>query len=115
MHEAPPLSETIAKLSTLDPASVYALSCVAAERLRQIEVEGFTPDHDALTEGRLMMAAMAYGFASLPAAREDGAKPYYWPFDLKWWKPKSIRLNRVRAAALIVAEMARCARGPSDL
>ena len=77
---------------------------VAAERQRQVEVFGWTAEHDDTTNGPddLMNAAGCYclfGFLPVP--------PLYWPWDAKWWNPGNYRRRLVKAAALIVAEIER--------
>jgi len=92
-----------------------AIEDVMAER-RQIEVEGWTPEHDdAHGKGELLLAAKAY-FAhatdralSLPSGEREGI-PFGWPWDKKWWKPKSPRHDLVRAGALALAEIERVKR-----
>ncbi len=87
-----------------------AIDDIAAERRRQIEVEGWTPEHDNLqSDDQLLDAAICYAryaatgwhFSEPPAA---------WPWGSKWWKPKDRRRDLVRAAALIAAEIDRLDR-----
>ncbi len=94
-----------------------ALDDIAAERRRQIEAEGWTPEHDdEHADEQLALAAMAYiDFACLPPLtrqlRIDRAMvPGMWPWDRQWWKPKTVRQDLVRAAALIAAEIERLDR-----
>lgn len=77
---------------------------VLAERARQIEAEGWTPEHDDAEHvaGELALAACCYCVAD-----EGDAPPAVWPWALGWWKPKSRRRNMVRAAALLLAEIER--------
>jgi hypothetical protein len=81
---------------------------IAAERKRQVEAEGWTSEHDLHhRNGELADAAAAYAMADGPDA------PLvidWWPFEARWWKPKSRRRNLVRAAAFIVAEIERLDR-----
>ena len=94
-----------------------ALADVAAERRRQIDVEGWTPEHDdEHSRGELARAAAAY---CAIAGNDDetrghrlraGWLPATWPWDPSWWKPKDRRRDLVRAAALIVAEIERLDR-----
>lgn len=82
-----------------------ALDDIAAERKRQIEVEGWTAEHDdEHTECELAMAAAAY---CEHAVNQDGNIPGFWPWLEKWWKPKDARRDLVKAGALIVAEIER--------
>ncbi|HFJ9858189.1 TPA: hypothetical protein ACPIBI_004826 [Pseudomonas aeruginosa] len=89
---------------------------VQAERRRQIEAKGWTPEHDDLyCSAELPRAAAAY---ILNGANDEA--PAIWPFVAKWWKPRDARSNYVRAGALILAEIERLDRaaasqgGPSD-
>lgn len=93
--------------------SAAAMFDVIAERLRQQEKEGWTPEHDdEHDEGQLAAAAGCYALHAHDDLSDrrypDG--PAWWPFDGKWWKPKSPRENLVRAAALIIAEIERINR-----
>lgn len=111
---------------------------IAAERKRQIEVEGWTPEHDADHETLEALAVAAGCYAYPPWAREmherpvlewsGGARqsdtylrpsgrtesvPVLWPWDAEWWKPTPD--NRIRelekAGALIAAEIDRLLAG----
>lgn len=73
---------------------------IAAERRRQIDVEGWTAEHDRQhTVLELSVAAAAYVMAKGP----DAEMPQGWPWDAKWWKPKDRERNLVRAGALYLA------------
>ncbi len=79
---------------------------VQAERRRQVEAEGWTPEHDDLyCAAELPRAAAAY---ILNGANDEA--PAIWPFVAKWWKPRDARSNYVRAGALILAEIERLDR-----
>ncbi|HHW2972487.1 hypothetical protein AB9A01_09690 [Pseudomonas aeruginosa] len=79
---------------------------VQAERRRQVEAEGWTPEHDDLyCAAELPRAAAAY---ILNGANDEA--PAIWPFVTKWWKPRDARSNYVRAGALILAEIERLDR-----
>lgn len=79
---------------------------VQAERRRQVEAEGWTPEHDDLyCAAELPRAAAAY---ILKGANDEA--PAIWPFVAKWWKPRDARSNYVRAGALILAEIERLDR-----
>ena len=90
-----------------------AIDDIAAERQRQISVEGWTPEHDdEHNNDELVEAAACYAMSCnikkhRPGQR-DGVR--LWPWDLRWLKPKDRRSNLVRAAALIVAEIERLDR-----
>lgn len=83
---------------------------ILSERDRQIEEEGWTPEHDdEHDDGSLAKAAACYANPILP---DPEALPIGWPlsWDWEWWKPKDRRRDLVRAAALIVAEIERLDR-----
>lgn len=79
---------------------------VQTERRRQVEAEGWTPEHDDLyCAAELPRAAAAY---ILSGANDEA--PAIWPFVAKWWKPRDARANYVRAGALVLAEIERLDR-----
>ena len=104
-----------------------ALEEIAAERTRQIEAEGWSPEHDD-THSQFEMARAAAFYAlhtaadALPEPTPDEPSDRYglfltadnaWPeawSRMLWKKPKDSRRNLVRAAALIVAEIERLDR-----
>lgn len=83
---------------------------VLAERQRQINVGGWTETHDdeEHAEGDLAMAAACY--AAFASGSLGVGIPNGWPWASAWWKPKSKRLDLVRAAALMIAEIERLDR-----
>ena len=93
-----------------------ALSDVQAERARQIDALGWTPEHDDShdRDNSLSRAAACYAIAGLGAngpfwVNHLQVPQQVWPY--RWeWKPKDRRTNLVRAAALIVAEIERLDR-----
>lgn len=87
-------------------------SLIAAERQRQIDVEGYQPEADAAwTDGQLAAAAVCY--ASTAKMREKGQINVYecWPrgWDPNMFKPSPDNRLRdlVKAGALIAAEIDR--------
>ena len=88
------------------------IEAIRNERLRQVHVEGWTPEHDdAHRKEDLASAAACY---ALPEWQrriigEDNIK-WPWPWERSWWKPKDRRRDLIRAAALIVAEIERIDR-----
>lgn len=103
-----------------------AVAAVLAERRRQVEVEGWTPEHDdEHVGGQLAMAAACYAAHSAvdecinctdedpgPAltmllARAQDFVAKCWPWSPRWWKPRDKRRNLVKAGALILAEIER--------
>lgn len=102
-----------------------AIEDVIAERRRQVEAEGWTPEHDdqhadySLAKAASVYAATAsvsvadravmdaHGLAGTPGKLQE-----LWPlsWDISWLKPRSRRTDLVKAAALIVAEIERLDR-----
>lgn len=76
---------------------------VLAERRRQVEVEGRTPEHDdQYAGGQLACAAIAYLMAGV---NPNGARQW-WPWDAQYWKPSpDTRRNLVKAGALLLADI----------
>ncbi len=84
---------------------------IAEERERQVEGEGWLPEHDdGYVHNELARAAMAYAYC---AAFEHGAGTVqvpYWPgnWAFRWWKPSDDPIrNLEKAGALIAAEIDR--------
>ncbi|MCZ9674061.1 hypothetical protein LSG40_22975 [Pseudomonas aeruginosa] len=99
---------------------------VQAERRRQVEVEGWTPEHDdAHSHGQMAQAAGCYALhaggidTDWPGGIRNGSA-LFWPWDKDWWKPTTTRRDLVKACALGLAEIERLDRaaasqgGPSD-
>lgn len=84
---------------------------ISAERRRQVEVEGWTPEHDDEHQyGELAIAAAKYAERaherSMPFLPPRG-----WPWFSCWWKPSPDPVrNLVKAGALIAAEIDRLLR-----
>lgn len=96
-----------------NPLSPGALAIVA-ERRRQIEAEGWTPDHDLdHKRGELARAGAAYAIhapSHVIASKSSGIFQLAlsaWPWDRSWWKPTDFRRDLVKAGALILAELDR--------
>lgn len=83
-----------------------AAADVLSERIRQIEVEGWSPEHDDKhRHGELAQAAACYALGECAVGEEQ-----LWPFDWIWWKPRGDREDLVKAGALILAEIERLDR-----
>lgn len=93
---------------------------IANERKRQIEREGWTPEHDdGHDDGELLRAAVIYlhhaspphyhGEAILLTYDPNGV-PMGWPWEPRWWKPKDRLRDLARAGALCLAERDRIER-----
>lgn len=106
------------------------LELIIKERQRQIEVEGWTPEHDDThIEDELALAAACYAIPELERnyipTQKGGEIPDLWPWEEKWWKPeyepelekKSTVPGRIKeltkAGALIAAEIDRLIRAAS--
>ena len=93
---------------------------VMGERVRQITVEGWTPEHDDCHDrAELAQAAACYAISGTPAdeavfihGRWKDPRDLFWPrgFGLEWWKPTNRRRDLVKAGALILAEIERLDR-----
>jgi len=83
------------------------IELITDERKRQIEIEGWTPEHDAQhSHAELLAAAICYAHN---AGHFKMTSPRMWPWDEKWWKPSvgdKVR-DLVKAGALIAAEIDR--------
>lgn len=85
-----------------NPLSPAALSMVA-ERRRQVDIEGFTAEHDDNhAPGEIATAGCCY---VLNAFNPSASPPALWPWEAKWWKPQGFWRDLVRGASLILAEM----------
>lgn len=81
------------------------IELIAEERRRQIEVEGWTKEHDATyINQELALAAVCYAIPSIKDHRSN-----YWPWDRAWWKPSpDDRIKELaKSGALIAAEIDR--------
>lgn len=92
---------------------------IAAERQRQIEVEGWAPEHDDEHDGyEMSAAAKVYCDAARLAGERGKIGPELWrrlaqdfPWEPKWCKPSDDPIrNLVKAGALIAAEIDRLTR-----
>ncbi len=87
---------------------------VQAERRRQVEAEGWTPEHDdAHSHGEMARAAACYALAGSSAPNDGTAAllvSLAWPWDEQWWKPTTTRRDLVKACALGPAEIERLDR-----
>ncbi len=92
------------------------VAAIAAERKRQMEVEGWTPTHDdEYGNQQLPAAAVAYllhdfGVPVLDRGSIPALHGRIWPWGFMYWKPKGPQRNLVRAGALIAAELDRLDR-----
>jgi hypothetical protein len=88
-----------------------AIEEIAAERKRQVEQEGWAPEHDdEHGGGELAKAAACYALGHHTVSNIGGDRIHIWPWENWAWKPTTPRRNLVKAAALIVAEVERLDR-----
>jgi hypothetical protein len=101
------------------PTLTQAAQDVLAERQRQIEREGWTPEHDDDDHNLGELADAAACYARQASLQVQGIGKFaksplpHWPWDNLDWKPKDARRNLVRAGALILAEIERMDRAAS--
>jgi len=82
---------------------------IKKERQRQIDVEGWTPEHDKKYQNHELFKAAACYYAAERCRAINRGKPYFpkgWPFDESWWKPSpDDRIKElVKAGALYMAD-----------
>jgi hypothetical protein len=115
-----------AKLQRLEAlggaAELEAVELILQERIRQVDGEGWTPEHDDRERGEGQMAAAGASYAlavhqkAVVHARtgsldvKPSAAHARWPFSPLAWKPAGMRRMTVKGAALILAELARQVR-----
>ena len=108
----------VAELEADIPALFPAIRDVIAERRRQVEVEGFTAEHDDQhARGELAAAGATYALNAFmnPDYRAYTPDPFsFWPWDMKWLKPTTPRRDLVKATALIIAEIERLERADTS-
>lgn len=94
-----------------DQELTQAARDVIAERHRQIDAEGWTPEHDdAHIAGEIAAAAGCYALNAHGPVCGRHIPPAEWPWDHAWWRPSSTRRELVKAGALILAEIERLDR-----
>lgn len=90
------------------------IELIAEERQRQIEIEGWTSEHDATTNEneQLALAALCYAMPHLNRGDFGWNTPELWPWSFSWWKPSpNDRVKELtKAGALIAAEIDRLQR-----
>lgn len=85
---------------------------IATERRRQVEAEGWTPDHDdGHNDKELRWAAACYLLSGEITIDGEDFRLRCWPWADFWWKPSPDPIrNLVKAGALIAAEIDRLQR-----
>ena len=80
---------------------------IAVERERQVKDEGYNAEHDQVhTPMTLARAAVSYILCNDENKRKV-AKTTYWPWEDKYYKPRDMKRNLVRAGALVAAAIDR--------
>lgn len=115
------------------PVKPTVIDEIAAKRRRQIDVHGYTPEHDDGHPGDMAEAAACYAMVTLFSIRHkapgdsykggrhganleylipppDGEGAPHWPWEWDAWRPTDPRDDPIKAAALIVAEIERLDR-----
>ncbi len=115
-----PTSADYADLKALatEATSSRALLDVIGERVRQITDLGYTPEHDdvhadgSLSEAAAVFVLNAYGYSTHTFGY--GSLNVWDAWGVAWFKPKSLRRDLVRAAALIIADIERIDRSETQ-
>jgi hypothetical protein len=115
-HEEPPYREPEEDLyrecpqageDTERPDEFDGIDLIAAERMRQIEMEGWTPEHDDQHDAsELVRAAIAYLTSDIAESVD-----FFWPWEGHEFKRGPDRTRElVKAGGLIAAEIDRLSR-----
>ena len=108
-----------ARVAELEAGQTAAARDVLAERRRQVEVEGWTHEHDDQhVKGEMAGAAACYALyrshVDPVELMGEGVLEMSWPWDPEWWKPTTRRRDLVKAAALLLAEIERLDRAAQE-
>jgi len=107
------LVEVAAWLSGVQPnpanGQTRAVRDVIAERRRQIEVEGWAPEHDD-RHGAHELAEAAACYCLSSAGKPFDYFETMWPWERWWFKVSDPRRDLVKAGALVLAEIERLDR-----
>lgn len=107
------------RVKSAPPYFHYITEEIGAERLRQINGEGYDPAHDdELANGEIACGAAAYAWSgSLHGTARikhivdtDHLIAHLWPFVAQHFKPTRPRRDLIKAAAMLVAEIGRLDR-----
>jgi putative hydrolase of HD superfamily len=101
--DAPWIQGLVTALESVARPYEDGMSLIRAERRRQVEVEGYTAEHDAEHGSwALLQAGLAYELDGAIGAI-PGAVPERWPWAREFWKPRDPISNLIRAGALYLA------------
>ena len=114
-HPTAEAAALVAEIDRVNRDLKRGVGLIAVERQRQIEAEGWTPEHDdEHDDGVLVRAAICYADKAATQARGGrgvGQLRPTWPWDHSYWKPADDPVrNLVKAGALIAAEIDRLIR-----
>ena len=104
------------ELEPLPSLTDKVMERIAAERLRQIEEEGWTIEHDdQFPPGTLARAGASYALMGGETDRfrkTHGVDhpPSFWPWPGRAWNPNDRKRDLERAAALVVSELEKIER-----
>jgi len=94
-------------ISGMPAVQSKAITDVARERSRQQNTKGYTRQRDAgYKNNELVRAAIAYS-TNVAEPRETVEVPYSWPWEAQLFNPEGRRIDLIKAAALLVAEIER--------
>lgn len=104
-------------MATGDSLREKIVAEILSERMRQIDKEGYTQEHDDSGHGERDLASAGACYAYYASLFNKprclavlNCLDELWPWDLKDFKPTNPRRNLVKAAALILAELERLDR-----
>ena len=89
------------------------IQLITEERARQINAEGWTPEHDDRhANHELQRAAESYLLSAryTLAGFRSFRPPVMWPWDKQWWKPSEPLRDFTKSGALWMAEIDRLKR-----
>jgi len=121
-HEKNIATLVSAGIAEREKKTLSGVELIAQERKRQIDVEGFSAEHDdELINGELSDAAACYALSPeyLAMTVDDGGSLLHtvWPFNMEWYKQTMGDRKRdlSKAGALIAAELDRLIRMEAKL
>jgi len=100
-------SDVCLALRSIDAVTSAGVARIAAERKRQIQVEGWTPEHD-MQHSFQDLATAGVCYALTVATSNKDITSMMWPWAAEWWKPSPDPVrNLEKAGALIAAAIDR--------
>lgn len=87
------------------------IGLITIERLRQVQAEGWSAEHDdGHDDGELARAAACYALSASAASGYEATIAELWPWSPDWFKPGSTIRELEKSGALVVAELERLER-----